>query len=101
MRLTSIQRLARLPQSARQAIVDECEFEHAFQGFEDGHLTAAAAAVGGIAGGGVGGGGGVVGGGGGGGLFSVRLGVRRRVLDGGLGDEKGEGEREGGGYHLD
>lgn len=90
MRLTSIERLARLPEPAREPVVDECEFEHAFEGFEDGHLAAAAAG----GGGGIGGDGGFVGGGGGGGLFSVRLGG---CFSKGKGMREGEGDGGNGG----
>ncbi len=39
--LSPIQRLARFPQPACQAVVNQGEFEDAFKGFEDGHLRGA------------------------------------------------------------
>lgn len=67
VRLTAVERFGSFPEAAREAVVDESELEHAFEGFEDGHLARGAAAGGDfnvlIFGSG----------GGGGGLFSVRL----------------------------
>lgn len=68
MGLTAIERLASFTKTARESIVDECEFEHALESFENGHAA--------FGGGGIGGDFDFVGGGdggGGGGLFSVRL----------------------------
>ena len=65
--LASIEGLAGLAQAAREPVVDESEFEDAFEGFEDGHLALGRCGVGAdfdFFGGGDDGGGG---------LFSVRL----------------------------
>ena len=67
MGLASIEGLAGLAQAAREPVVDESEFEDAFEGFEDGHLALGRCGVGAdfdFFGGGDDGGGG---------LFSVRL----------------------------
>lgn len=46
VRLTAIERLAGLAQAAREPVVDEGEFQDAFEGFEDGHLAGAGAGCG-------------------------------------------------------
>ena len=61
MGLTAIERLASFTKTARESIVDECEFEHALESFENGHAAFGGGGIGGdfdFVGGGDGGGGG-------------------------------------------
>jgi hypothetical protein len=45
MRLTSVKRFGGFAQTPREAIVDECDFEHTLQGIENAHPAALAAGI--------------------------------------------------------